>query len=293
MATDAFALTKLSVLRNLLKRHGFSLKKQLGQNFLVDSNVLEKIANVVRMADLDGILEIGPGAGVVTRVLASQAQKVVAVEKDESLRPVLSDTLGGCVNVDLRFADFLDVDLKTLWVQEFGSCERVGVVANLPYYITTPILFHVLESPVDLAQIIIMVQKEVADRMVAQPGSKDYGILSLSVQYRARVSKVISVGRGCFFPAPNVDSVVVQLTSYGLDKPVKVANEDHLFRIVKAAFGMRRKTLLNALSGGLSVSKERTQEWLTMVGINPMCRGETLSLQDFASLANAYSTQFD
>ncbi len=293
MATDPFALAKLSNLRVILQRHGFSFKKRLGQNFLIDSGVLEKIVRASDVTDLDGVLEIGPGAGVVTRALSAYAKKVVAVEKDESLRPVLDETVSICPNVEIKFADVLNVDLSSLFEQNFHDCRNVSVVANLPYYVTTPILFHVLESPVNVSQIVVMVQKEVADRMTAKPGTKDYGVLSVTVQYRAEVSKVTSVSRGCFFPSPNVDSMVVKLTTYGTHKPVEVENEDHFFRIVRAAFGMRRKTLLNALSSGMAMSKERCEAWLRAAGIDLLRRGETLSLQEFSNLSSLYSSQFN
>jgi 16S rRNA (adenine1518-N6/adenine1519-N6)-dimethyltransferase len=293
MTTDPFALAKLSTLRDYLSRHGFAFKKQLGQNFLIDSNVLEKIVEASGVTDRDGVLEIGPGAGVVTRALSAYAKKVVAIEKDKSLEPVLQDTLAECPNIELRFADVLDVDLVALFQEMFYDCEKVCVVANLPYYVTTPILFHVLESPVHVAQIVVMVQKEVADRMTATPSTKNYGVLTVAVQYRAAVSKVVSVSRGSFFPSPNVDSTVVKLSTWDENRPVQVADEDRFFKIVRSAFGMRRKTILNALSGGMSISKERCGEWLRKAGIDPKRRGETLSLQEFSTVSSLYSSIVD
>jgi 16S rRNA (adenine1518-N6/adenine1519-N6)-dimethyltransferase len=293
MITDPFALAKLSTLREYLSRHGFSFKKQLGQNFLIDTSVLEKIVHASEVTDKDGVLEIGPGAGVVTRALSAYAKKVVAVEKDESLRPVLQDTLAECRNVVLRFADVLEIDIRELFSEVFHDCEKVCVVANLPYYVTTPILFHILESQVDVAQIVVMVQKEVADRMTAKPATKDYGVLSVAVQYRAEVSKVTSVSRGCFFPSPNVDSTVVKLAIWGKNKPVQVDDEGRFFKIVRSAFGMRRKTILNALSGGMAISKERCADWLRSADIDPKRRGETLSLHEFSNLSSLYSSSRD
>lgn len=281
-------LTKPSALRDLLSRHGFSFKKQLGQNFLVDAGVLEQIVEAAALSGRDGAFEIGPGAGVVTRLLADRAAKVVAVEKDEALRQVLAETVGGAPNVDLRYADVLDLDLGALWREAFADVERVSVVANLPYYVTTPILFHLFDAQVPIRRIVVMVQKEVADRMMAPPGGKEYGVLSIAVQYRADVQKVTVVRPASFLPPPGVDSMVVCLHCRATP-PVNVVDEAGFFRVVRAAFSTRRKTLANALAGGLGLSKQQTLELLDLAQIDPTRRGETLDLAEFAKLGNAFT----
>ena len=290
MTNPELDLTKPSVLKEILGRHGFSFKKQLGQNFLIDRITLERIGDAAEITDEDGVLEIGPGAGVVTRMLAARAKQVVTIEKDESLRPILGDTLADVRNVHIHYNDVLQVDLARVWSEFFSGCRQVSVVANLPYYVTTPILFHILESNVSVAKIVVMVQKEVADRMMAGPGTKDYGVLTVAVQYRAAVRKVTVVKPSSFMPPPTVDSTVVQLSCYQ-ELPVAVQSERDFFHAVRAAFSMRRKTLLNALAGGLAISKQECQELLSAAGIDPNRRGETLSLSEFAQLANEFTAR--
>jgi 16S rRNA (adenine1518-N6/adenine1519-N6)-dimethyltransferase len=273
-----------SELKELLYRHGFSFKKQFGQNFLIDERVLSRIVEAAELTARDGAFEIGPGAGVVTRRLARNAKQVVTVEKDRTLAPVLEDSLKGMENVKVVFEDVLETDLEQLW-ENFSDCDKVSVVANLPYYITTPILFHLLDSDIRLANIVVMVQKEVADRMMAEPGTKDYGALSVAVQYRAEVDKVVQVSPGCFLPPPNVESTVVRLRIRS-EPPVKVDNEKLFSEVVRAAFGMRRKTLLNALSAGLSLAKKDCEQMFETLQILPNRRGETLRLEEFAAVAN-------
>lgn len=277
-------LTHLGSLRDLLYRHGFSLKKGLGQNFLIDDRILRKIVSAADITSSDGVLEIGPGAGVVTQQLGQAARRVVAVEKDLSLRPVLAESLKDCENVQVQFEDFLQVDLDAVW-QSFRDCSQVIVVANLPYYVTTPILFRILESEVPVHRIVVMVQKEVAARLTAQPGSKDYGALTVSVSFRAHVETVAQVHRGAFLPPPGVDSTVVRFNCYDRP-PVDVADVTLFRRVVRSAFATRRKTLLNALSGGLSMEKPAVAEILAVIGIDSLRRGETLNLEEFAAITN-------
>lgn len=276
-------LSKSSTLHAVLSKHGFSFKKQLGQNFLVDAKILDEIVGAAQVAPEDGVLEIGPGAGVVTQILAQRAKSVVAVEKDKSLKPILDDTMASHPNTHIVFEDILTVDLSALWSEYFQDCARVHIVANLPYYITTPILFHVLESGVDWTRIVIMVQKEVADRLVAPPGKKQYGALTVTVSYYASVQLVTVVPPASFVPPPSVDSTVICLTRH-LSPPVDVCNPKLFFRIVKAAFSTRRKTLFNALSGALGISKPVCAAWLEATGIDGVRRGETLNLAEFARL---------
>lgn len=277
-------IAKPSVLKPFLGKHGFSFKKGLGQNFLIDGRILTEIVDACEITKEDGVLEIGPGAGVVTQLLADRAKVVVAVEKDRSLEPVLAESLEGLSNVEIVFADVLQVDLSKLW-EKFKTCKRVSVVANLPYYVTTPILFHVLDADVPVHNIIVMVQREVADRLNAKAGTKDYGALTVTVQYRAEVTTVVQVGRGAFMPAPAVDSTVVQMRCR-TTPAVPVKDEEMFFRVVRAAFGMRRKTLLNALSAQLSMGKDEVTECLQTAHIDSMRRGETLSIEEFGRLAD-------
>ncbi|WP_029421954.1 16S rRNA (adenine(1518)-N(6)/adenine(1519)-N(6))-dimethyltransferase RsmA [Alicyclobacillus macrosporangiidus] len=279
---------KPSELKALLAEHGFRFKKQLGQNFLIDERVLQRIVDAAEVEASDGAFEIGPGAGVVTQRLAARVHRVVCVEKDERLRGVLSRALAGCDNVEVRFADVLELDLEDLW-HRFDDCARVAVVANLPYYVTTPILFHVLESGVRFDTMVIMVQREVADRLSAQPGGKAYGALTLAVQYRAIVEPVCRVSPGAFLPPPNVESMVVRLRRR-LRPAVEVRDERLFFRVIRAAFATRRKTLLNALTGQLPLQREGCLAALEEARIDPGRRGETLSLEEFARLAEAVAS---
>lgn len=277
-------VAKPNQLKELLSKHGFSFKKQLGQNFLIDAGILEKIVESAELSQSDGVFEVGPGAGVVTRLLAERAKKVVTVEKDQSLLPVLQDSLVGFQNVEVLFADVLKVDLKEVWTR-FEGCSNVSVIANLPYYVTTPILFHIFEADVPVRDIIVMVQKEVADRLMAPPGGKDYGALTVAVQYRANVSRVVQVNPACFMPPPNVESTVVRMRIRE-EKAVSVTDEGMFNRLVRAAFGTRRKTLLNALAGQLGFTKDQIRWALLDVGIDPNRRGETLSIEEFGILSN-------
>lgn len=285
--SNPFALADPAVLKGLLRRHGFTWKKRLGQNFLIDARVLARLIDAAELRPDDGVFEVGPGAGVVTRLAATRARRVVAVEKDASLRPVLAEVLAGLPHVEVVFADVLKLRLPDVWGR-FHDCAGVKVIANLPYYVTTPILFHLLEAGVRMDSIVVMVQREVAQRLAAAPGSKDYGALSVAVQYRCSVERVLQVRAGAFLPPPEVDSAVVRLRVRG-EPPVAVRDEQMFFRVVRAAFATRRKTLANALTGGLEWSKELCAAVLARAGVDGGRRGETLSLQEFAAVADAWA----
>lgn len=278
-----------TVLKQLLAEHGFTFKKQLGQNFLIDGHVLDRIIEAAELSERDGVFEVGPGAGVVTQRLAEIAKSVVAVEKDRALAPVLASVLNQFDNTEVVFADVLELDLEELW-RKFDGCDRVSVVANLPYYVTTPILFQLLESHVRLQHIVIMVQKEVADRLVAGPGGKDYGALTVAVQYYAEVDRVVRVPPGAFLPPPNVESTVIRLRLRP-NPPVDVGDSKGLFRVVRTAFSMRRKTILNNLTHGFGISKSVCTALLEDAGIEPSRRGETLSLVEFAAVTRVWSRE--
>lgn len=271
----------------LLKKHGFAFKKSLGQNFIIDPHILDA---AVAAAELDrrcGVLEIGPGIGALTEQLAKRAGRVVAVEIDQRLLPILEESLQKYNNVALIHGDILKVDVQQIIRHHLRGYDPLHVVANLPYYVTTPILFHLLESGVRFKHLVLMVQKEVAERMRAQPGSKAYGALSVAIQYYAEPQLVRTVPRTVFLPQPKVDSSLIRLTLRS-EPPVQVADEALLFRIVRACFHQRRKTVLNNLLHSV-VPKERKPELLVVLaetGIDPDRRGETLSLAQFARLAD-------
>ena len=269
----------------ILKKYQFRMQKKYGQNFLIDGNILAKIVEAAQITKEDCVLEIGPGIGTMTQYLAEAAGRVVAVEIDRELIPILEETLSPYNNVAVMCADILKVDLAAL-VRETGG-RPIKVVANLPYYITTPIIMALFESRVPLASITVMVQSEVADRMQTGPGSKDYGALSLAVQYYAKPEIVARVPASCFLPRPNVDSTVVRLTKY--EKPlVEAADEAFLFAVIRASFNQRRKTLANGLAnaGGLGVSRVQVEAVLEEMGLSSMVRGETFTLEQFAELSN-------
>lgn len=270
----------------ILKKYNFNFQKRFGQNFLIDSHILEKIIEAAEITKEDMVLEIGPGIGTMTQYLAEHAREVVAVEIDKTLIPILEDTLSAYDNVTVINEDILKVDIEALAREKNGN-RPIKVVANLPYYITTPIIMGLFESHTPLASITIMVQKEVADRMQAGPGTKDYGALSLAVQYYAKPEIMMNVSPGCFIPKPNVGSAVIRLTRYE-QNPVQVKDEDFLFSLIRAAFGQRRKTLVNSLTNAsfLSVSKEEILRALSEMGISETVRGEALTLEEFAKLSN-------
>jgi 16S rRNA (adenine1518-N6/adenine1519-N6)-dimethyltransferase len=271
--------------KDLLKQFDFRMSKRLGQNFLIDKNILDEIIEGAELTKDDYVLEIGPGMGSMTQKLCESAGKVIAVEIDKKLIPVLSVTLAEYDNITVVNGDILKLDLKEVLREHFGD-KKAKVIANLPYYITTPIIMKLLEEKLDLQSITIMVQKEVGDRIKAAPGSKVYGALSVAVQYYAKPSQILFVPPESFIPQPEVDSIVLKLDI--LSQPaVEVESESLFFRVVKASFGQRRKTLLNALTAGnFGLSKEQVKEVLKSVDIDENRRGETLSLQEFANIAN-------
>ena len=274
----------------ILNKYGFNFQKKFGQNFLIDTHVLEKIIRAADITKDDCVLEIGPGIGTMTQYLCENAGKVIAVEIDKNLIPILTeDTLAAYDNVKVINSDVLKLDLKKLAEEENGG-RPIKVVANLPYYITTPIIMGLFEAGVPLASITVMVQKEVADRMQAGPGSKDYGALSLAVQYYAEPYIAANVPPNCFMPRPNVGSAVIRLTLHE-KPPVEVADEKLLFKLIRASFAQRRKTLVNGLTNSpeLSFSKEEVTKALEECGYSPTIRGEALTLQEFAKLANVFT----
>lgn len=270
----------------ILQKYGFNFQKKFGQNFLIDTGVLEKIIAAAEITDQDCVLEIGPGIGTMTQYLAEAAREVVAVEIDKTLIPILEDTLSSYDNVTVINEDILKVDINAI-VKERNAGRPIKVVANLPYYITTPIIMGLFEQHVPLKSITIMVQKEVADRMKEGPGSKDYGALSLAVQYYAKPEIVANVPPNCFIPRPNVGSAVIRLNRYE-EPPVQVDDEHRMFALIRASFNQRRKTLVNGLNNapGLHVTKEQVAQALDQMGLSPTIRGETLSLEQFAILSN-------
>jgi len=268
----------------VLRKYHFVFQKKFGQNFLIDSHVLEKIVDAARITSEDCVLEIGPGIGTMTQYLAESAREVVAVEIDRALIPILRDTLSAYDNVTVLNEDIMKVDVWQI-VRERNQGRPIKVVANLPYYITTPIVMSLLESHVPVQSITIMVQKEVADRMQAGPGTKDYGALSLAVQYYARPEVVARVPVNCFMPRPSVDSTVIRLTRYQ-KPPLEARDEKHLFALIRASFNQRRKTLANGLTNGLGVSREQVTDILERMGLPATVRGEALTLEQFAKLSN-------
>ena len=277
----------------VLQKYNFNFQKKFGQNFLIDTRVLERIINSAEITKEDCVLEIGPGIGTMTQYLAEAAREVVAVEIDKNLIPILqNDTLAAYDNVTIINDDILKVDINKI-VQEKNNGQPIKVVANLPYYITTPIIMGLFESHVPLQSITIMVQKEVADRMQVGPGTKDYGALSLAVQYYAKPEIVANVPPNCFIPRPNVGSAVIRLTRHE-KPPVEVQDEAYMFALIRASFNQRRKTLLNGLTnaGSLGVTKEQITEVLAEMGLPATIRGEALTLEQFGELSNLLRAKF-
>ena len=273
----------------ILKKYNFTFQKKFGQNFLIDTHVLDKIIAAAEITKDDFVLEIGPGIGTMTQYLAQAAGKVAAVEIDKALIPILGDTLSAYDNVMIINEDVLKVDIQKLVEEENGG-RPVKVVANLPYYITTPIIMGLFEKHVPIESITVMVQKEVADRMQVGPGTKDYGALSLAVQYYASPYIVANVPPNCFMPRPKVGSAVIRLTTYD-NPPVEVDDEKLMFRIIRASFNQRRKTLANGLKNAadLDIPKELIAESIESLGHGPSVRGEALTLEEFAALSNYIS----
>ena len=273
--------------QDIIKRHNFSIQKKFGQNFLIDEHVLNKIIAAAELNKDDYVIEIGPGIGTMTERMAPECKHVTAIEIDKELIPILSETLSRFDNVDIINEDVLKVDLKKL-IAERNDNKPVKVVANLPYYITTPIIMSLLENNIPIDTITVMVQKEVADRMMVGPGTKDYGALSLAVQYYAKPYIVANVPMNCFIPRPNVASAVIRLTCHK-KPPVTVKDEKLMFKLIRASFNQRRKTLINGVSNfsELSFTKEQVAEALKSIGLNENIRGEALDLEKFAKLSDA------
>lgn len=279
------ALTDIGYIRDLLSRHGFAFSKKLGQNFLINPSVCPRMADAaVGGRERIGVLEIGPGIGVLTRELAARAEAVVAVELDDRLPPVLAETLADCQNVTVVQGDALKVDLAAI-MREHGEGLTWVVCANLPYYITSPIVMHLLESRLPFDSITVMVQKEAADRLCAAPGTRECGAVSLAVQYYAAPEMLFRVSRGSFMPAPNVDSAVIRL-AVRREPPCAVRDERRLFSLIRAAFAQRRKTLQNSLCGA-GLSRQQVADALSAAGVAPTARAEALTLAQFAAIAEA------
>lgn len=275
----------------VIQKYEFAFQKKFGQNFLIDGHVLDKIIRSANITKDDFVLEIGPGIGTMTQYLAEAAREVAAVEIDKALIPILEDTLSGYDNITVINEDVLKLDIKQLVMEQNGG-RPVKVVANLPYYITTPIIMGLFESHVPIDSITVMVQKEVAQRMQSGPGSKDYGALSLAVQYYAEPYIVANVPPNCFMPRPKVGSAVIRLTTYK-EAPIDVKDERLMFRIIRASFNQRRKTLVNGLNNSpeISISKEVIAEAIAELGVSPTIRGEALTLKEFARLSNIISAK--
>ena len=270
----------------IIQKYEFMFQKKFGQNFLIDTHVLEKIISSAGVTKEDCVLEIGPGIGTMTQYLAENARQVVAVEIDKNLIPILGETLADYDNVTIINEDILKVDIKAI-AEQYNDGRPIKVVANLPYYITTPIIMGLFESGVPIDNITVMVQKEVADRMQEGPGSKDYGALSLAVQYYAEPEIVANVPPNCFIPRPNVGSAVIRLTRHK-EMPVQVKDVEHMFRIIRASFNQRRKTLQNGLNNSPEIpySKEKILAAIEKMGLPATVRGEALSLAQFAELSD-------
>lgn len=273
--------------KEIIQRHGFSFKKSLGQNFLIDQNILSKIVAAAGLDKTKGALEIGPGIGALTEKLAEEASKVTAVEIDQRLLPILGEVLEPFPHVQVVHGDVLKLDLKELFAQQFSDVSGVSVVANLPYYVTTPILMKLLEEKLPLENIVVMIQKEVAERMAASPGGKEYGSLSIAVQYYSEPELVCTVPHSVFIPQPNVESAVIRL-KVRKQPPVQVEDEAFFFEVVQASFAQRRKTISNNLKSRFfpKEGRERLEALLEEASIAPSRRAETLDLHEFAKLSN-------
>lgn len=278
-------LSNIKTVKNILEKYGFKFSKSLGQNFIVSDTVCPKMAEICGSSAEAGVLEIGAGIGVLTTELAKKYRKVVSVEIDKNLIPILEETTAEYKNIKVINNDILKVDLHKLVREEFADCQEVCVCANLPYYITSEILMYILESGADIKSITVMVQKEAAERICAEPGTRNSGAISLAVRFYGTPKVLFNVGRGCFVPQPNVDSTVIKIeVDHSLCNKVK--NKSNYFKVIKAAYGKRRKNILNSLSMGLSISKKEIEDILEKVNILPTKRAEQLSFEDFVNLAN-------
>lgn len=276
-------LTNISVVKDILSRHGFTFSKSLGQNFIVNPSICPRIAEEGGASSGTGVIEIGTGVGVLTAELAKRADKVVAIEIDDRLIPVLSETLSDFDNVKIINEDVLKVDLDKVIEEEFSGMD-VYVCANLPYYITSPIIMSLLESRLNIRAITVMVQKEAATRLTAELGTRDVGAVTVAVRYYSEPKLLFNVSRGSFMPSPNVDSAVIRLD---IKNEKKVDDEKHFFKVVRAAFSQRRKTLSNSLSSGLSMDKKIITEAIKSAGLSETVRPEQLSMEDFINIAES------
>lgn len=275
--------------REILDKYGFSFKKSLGQNFLIDTNILNRIVDHANLTENSGTIEVGPGIGALTEQLARRSKKVMAFEIDQRLLPILADTLSPYPNVKVIHQDILKADVKQYIDEELAGVEDIMVVANLPYYVTTPILMKLLEEKLPIRGIVGMLQKEVADRLAAKPGTKEYGSLSIAVQYYTVAETVMIVPKTVFMPQPNVDSAVIRLTVREVPA-VKVKDEEFFFQVTRASFAQRRKTILNNLTSQLPNGKQNKEQIiaaLKAVGVDESRRGETLSIEEFGRLSDA------
>lgn len=277
-------LSDISTIRSVMEKNGFSFSKALGQNFLINPSVCPRMAEISGAADCAGAIEVGPGIGVLTYELSQVSKKVVSVELDKRLLPVLDETLADCSNVKIINADVMKLDLHKVIEEEFGG-EEVAVCANLPYYITSPVIMRLLEERLPITNITVMVQKEAADRLCARPGTRECGAVSAAVQYYAEPEILFDVSRGSFMPAPNVDSAVIQLR-IRKTPAVSVEDEKLFFRVVKAAFAQRRKTAVNSISNTMGIPKQMISHAFETAGIEANARAEALTLEQFAALAN-------
>lgn len=277
-------LSDYKTVESLLKKAGFSFKKSLGQNFLIDSSVCPKMAAAACDKEY-GVLEIGPGIGVLTKELSKCAKKVVAIELDERLKKILPITLSDCENVEVIFGDALKLDLHKIIEEHFSDCKEVAICANLPYYITSPIVMSLLESKLPIKSITVMVQKEAAERLCAEVGSRDAGAVTVAVTYYAEKEILFEVGRESFMPSPNVDSAVIQLTIRSAP-PIKLNSEEKFFKLVKACFAQRRKTLVNTVSNTLGIEKDILRNAISEIGLIETVRSEQLTIEQLAQLSN-------
>lgn len=280
--------------QEILKKYGFSFKKSLGQNFLIDPNILRNIVSHANLTKESAAIEIGPGIGALTEHLAREAGKVVAFEIDQRLLPVLDDTLSPYNNVEIIHGDILEANVLQMFEERLSDYKDVMVVANLPYYVTTPILLKLLMDRLPIRGMVVMMQKEVADRITASPGTKAYGSLSIAIQYYMKAEVAMTVPKAVFMPQPNVDSAVIKLTRHETP-PVQVIDEDFLFKVSRGSFVQRRKTIINNLQSSLPNGKEKKElivQALEKVGVNPTRRGETLSIEEFGRLADELYPNF-
>ncbi len=281
----SFNLADISTIKSVLLKHGFTFSKALGQNFLVNPEVCPRMAEEAVVSSEDGIIEIGAGIGVLTAELCKRAKRVVSIELDKRLLPVLSETLGEFHNVEVINADILKTDLHALIKEKFSDCKNVSVCANLPYYITSPVIMKLLEDKLPLKQIVVMVQKEAAERLTAEVGSRESGAITVAVNYYAAAETLFNVGKGSFMPPPKVDSAVIRLSLYS-EPPVKNIDDGLFFKMVKAIFMQRRKTALNGISAGLNMPKEKVKQAMENALISPEIRAEKLNMEELCALSN-------